>query len=46
MEVKKLVRISDGQSKMLDFIKKELDISENAIFKLALIKLYKELKNG
>jgi len=43
-ESKKTVRINANQEKMLDFIKNELEISENAVFKLALIKLYKEIK--
>ena len=43
MENKKLVRITDEQSKMLDFLIKKLGISENDIFKVALVKLYEEL---
>lgn len=44
MEIKKLVRITSEQKKMLDFLKKQLDCSENTIFKIALIKFYKELE--
>lgn len=44
METKKLVRITDEQKKMLEILKKQLDCSENTVFKIALIKLYKELK--
>lgn len=44
METRKTVRITDGQSKMLEFLIKELGISENNVFRVALVKLYKELK--
>ena len=44
MENKKLVRITDEQRKMLDFLVKELGISENDVFRVALVKLYKEIK--
>ena len=44
MENKKLVRITDEQIKMLDFLVKELGISENDVFRVALVKLYKEIK--
>lgn len=43
METRKNVRITDEQKKMLEFLKKQLDCSENTVFKIALIKLYKEL---
>ena len=45
METRKTVRITDRQIKMLDFLIKELGISENDVFRVALVKLYKELKN-
>jgi len=45
MEIKKLVRITDEQSKKLDFLIKELGISENDVFRVALVKLYKDIKN-
>lgn len=44
MENKKLVRITGEQKKMLDFLIKELGISENDVFRVALVKLYKEIK--
>lgn len=44
MENKKLVRITSEQTKMLDFLIKELGISENDVFRVALVKLYKETK--
>ena len=43
MEIRKNVRITVEQKKMLEFLKKQLDCSENTVFKIALIKLYKEL---
>ena len=46
METRKTVRITDKQSKMLEFLIKELGISENNVFRVALVKLYKELKNN
>ena len=39
---RKNVRISDEQSKKLDFLKKLFDCSENTVFRMALEKLYKE----
>ena len=44
MEIKKLVRITEEQSKMLDFLIKELGISENDVFRVALVKLFKGIK--
>lgn len=44
MEIKKTVRITDVQSEMLAFLVKELGISENDVFRVALVKLYKEIK--
>lgn len=46
MEIKKAVRITDKQRKMLDFLISELGISENDVFRVALVKLYKDLKNN
>ncbi len=44
MDNKKLVRITSEQQKMLNFLVKELGISENDFFRVALVKLYKGLK--
>jgi len=44
MDNKKTVRITDEQRKKLDFLKNLLECSENTIFRMALEKLYKELK--
>jgi hypothetical protein len=44
MEIKKLVRITEEQSEMLDFLIKELGISENDVFRVALVKLFKGIK--
>ena len=44
MEIKKLVRITEEQSKMLDFLMKELGISENDVFRVALVKLFKGIR--
>ena len=45
-KLKKTVRITDKQRKMLDFLISELGISENDVFRVALVKLYKDLKNN
>lgn len=39
---RKNVRISDEQSKKLDFLKKLFDCSENTVFRMALEKLFKD----
>lgn len=36
--------MTSEQKKMLDFLVKELGISENDIFRVALVELYKRLK--
>ena len=45
MKKTKIVRLSDDKLKMLDFLKNLLELSENDVFKIALVKLYKEFKN-
>lgn len=42
MEEKKTVRITSNQSKMLENLKNVLGISENQVFRIALVKLYKD----
>lgn len=44
MEIKKIVRISDEQSKMVEILKKKFKCSENSVFLIALEKLYGEIK--
>lgn len=39
---RKNVRISDEQTKKLDFLKKLFDCSENTVFRMALEKLFKD----
>lgn len=44
-DIKKLVRITPRQDGKLSFLKDELEMSENDIFKLALNNLFKDYKN-
>ena len=44
MEFKKTVRITDEQLKKVEFLKNLFGCSENAVFKMAIEKLFKEYK--
>ena len=42
MEIRKTVRITDTEQKMIDFLRNRFKSSETTIFLIAIRKLYKE----